>query len=51
MCVCPEPPIQYGLEIFLPDRFGDIVIHSRGKTTFAISLHGIGGHGDNGCMA
>ena len=43
-----EPGIQDGLQVFRPDRFRDIIVHSRRKTAFAVSLHGIGGHRDDG---
>jgi len=30
-----------------PQRFGDVVVHSHGKTQFPVAHHRIGGHGDN----
>ena len=39
--------LQNGFQFLNAHRLGDVVIHARGETLFAVPFHRIGGHGHN----
>src|SRR5262249_44765567 len=41
------PAGQHALEFFGSNRLGEVVVHSRGETTLPVTLHSVGGHGDD----
>jgi|tagenome__1003787_1003787.scaffolds.fasta_scaffold20989746_3 hypothetical protein len=43
-----EEAFEDGGDFVLIYGLGDVVVHARFDTAFAISLNGIGGHGDDG---
>src|SRR6478735_8024050 len=45
-----SPSINYRVKRLRFDRLGQIIVHSGGQTSFAITLHGMGRHRDDGYM-
>src|SRR6476620_7563599 len=45
-----SPSINYRVKRLPLGRLGQIIVHSGGQTSFAITLHGMGRHRDDGYM-
>src|SRR5687767_8562416 len=45
-----SPALQRAEQYFWLKRLGEVIIHSSFETTFAVTLHGMGGHGNDGNM-
>ena len=43
-----DPTVERAEKNFGFERFGNVIIHARVEATFAVSLHGVGGHGNDG---